>query len=364
MKAKKVLFGTSAWGLGHATRDLVLIRGLLSRGCEVTIVSTGRALRVLKQELGDSCRYLDWPDIPTTVAKTGFRFYVKTAVNIPRIIWTWIDEQRRFKQLLREERFDVIISDHRNGLVTSDIPSYYITHSPRYIAPWRDPVMEWAMERALAHWLKPMRKIIIPDDADGGMSGDMSHRIRFTPPERLVYIGILSSVRRRDDLPQDIDYFITISGPEPQRTLLEEKVLAQVSGLDGRIVIALGKPDEDTTKIQLRKGIEVYPYLDRAHQEEMLNRAKLVVCRSGYTTLMELAEIGRKALIIPTPGQSEQEYLAKTLRSRGIFYSVKQNKLNLVRDTEIARSYPGYTPAHTTEESVHRFLEAVLGEEK
>ncbi len=355
--SKKVLFGTSAWGLGHATRDLNLIRGLLSRGCDVTIVSTGEALKVLKSELGDSCRYLDWPDIPTTVARSSFRFYVKTTANIPRIIWTWYQEKRRLKQLLQRERFDFIVTDHRNGLVRPDIPSYFITHSPRYIAPWRDPFMEGIMEWFLAKWFSPVHKILIPDDEDGGMSGDMSHKVRFTPKDKLVYLGILSSVHRLD-LPQDIDYFITISGPEPQRSMFAEKVLAQVGNLNGKIVIALGTPGGTAPK--LGSGIEVYPYLNRAQQEEMLNRAKLVICRSGYTTLMELAEIGRQALIIPTPGQSEQEYLAKTLRERGVFYSVNQDKLDLVRDTEIARNYPGYTPHHLTAESVERFLATVL----
>ena len=354
---KKVLFGTSSWGLGHATRDLNLIRGLLSRGCNVTIVSTGGALRVLKGELGDSCRYLDWPDIPTSVARSSFLFYMKTTANVPRIMWTWHREKRLVADLLRRERFDLIITDHRNGLVRRDVPSCFITHSPRYIAPWRDPFMEGVMEWFLARWFSPVKKIIIPDDEEGGMSGDMSHKIRFTRREKLAYVGILSSVHRRN-LPQDIDYFITISGPEPQRTIFAEKVLSQVKNLTGKIVIALGTPGGKAPK--LGEGIEVYPYLNRDKQEEMLNRAKLVICRSGYTTLMELAEIGRTALLIPTPGQSEQEYLAKTLRERGVFYSVKQDKLDLLHDTQIARRYPGYTPKHLTDESVKRFLETVL----
>jgi len=354
---KKVLFGTSSWGLGHATRDLNLIRGLLSRGCEVTVVSTGGALRVLKGELGDSCHYLDWPDIPSSVARSSFLFYLKTTANVPRIMWIWHREKRRVAELLRQERFDLIVTDHRNGLVRSDVRSCFITHSPRYIAPWRDPFMEGIMEWFLARWFAPVYKILIPDDEEGGMSGDMSHKIRFTPREKLAYLGILSSAHRRD-LPQDIDYFITISGPEPQRTMFADKVLSQVDKLSGKIVIALGTPGGTAPK--LGNKIEIYPYLNRDKQEEMLNRAKLVICRSGYTTLMELAEIGRKALLIPTPGQSEQEYLAKTLRERGEFYSVRQNKLDLVRDTKIASTYSGHTPHHLTEESVERFLKTVL----
>ena len=354
---KRVLFGTGSWGLGHATRDLALMRGLLAEGCELTIISTGAALRVLQHELGTSCHYLDWPDIPTSVAPTSLGFYLKTIAHIPRILGTWFGERRRLARLLSEERFDLVISDHRNGLVTRRVPSYYITHSPRYIAPWRDPFMEAAMELFLARWFAPVRKILIPDEEKGGLSGEMSHKIRFTPPEKLVYLGILSSLRRRQ-LSEDIDCFITLSGPEPQRTLLQNVIFSQLSVLQGRIVIALGLPGGSVPPAP--EHIQIYPYLDRASQEEMMNRSKLIVCRSGYTTLMELAELSKRALLIPTPGQSEQLYLAKTLHQRGLFYSVQQDQLDLARALPLALNYPGYHPEHLTDASVERFLNAVL----
>lgn len=354
---KRVLFGTGSWGLGHATRDLALLRGLLAQGCELTVISTGAALAVLRHELGTSCHYLDWPDIPTSVAPTSLGFYLKTIAHIPRILGTWFQERRRLAQLLNGKGFDLVISDHRNGLITSRLPSYYITHSLRYIAPWRDPFMEAAMELFLARWFAPVQKILIPDDAGDGLSGDMSHKIRCTPPEKLVYLGILSSLRRRQ-LAEDIDCFITLSGPEPQRTLLQNVIFSQLSALKGRIVIALGLPGGSAPPAP--EHIQIYPYLDRTGQEEMMNRSRLVICRSGYTTLMELAELGRRALLIPTPGQSEQLYLAKTLRQRGLLHSVMQNKLDLARDLPLAMNYPGYQPKHLTATSVERFLETVL----
>jgi UDP:flavonoid glycosyltransferase YjiC (YdhE family) len=356
---KRVLFGTGSWGLGHATRDLALLRGLLAQGCELTVISTGTALAVLQRELGASCHYLDWPDIPTSVAPTSLGFYMKTIAHIPQILGTWFEERRRLAQFLSEERFDLVISDHRNGLITRRVPCYFITHSPRYIAPWRDPFMEATMEFFLARWFAPVRKVLIPDDAGDGLSGDMSHKIRFTPPGKLVYLGILSSLRRCQH-PQDIDYFITLSGPEPQRTLLQKAIFSQLSALQGhRTVIALGQPGGSVPP-GCSEHVRIYPYLDRAGQEEMMNRSKLVICRSGYTTLMELAELGKRALLIPTPGQSEQLYLAKTLRRRGLFHSVRQDELDLARDLPLAMNCPGYQPKHLTVTSVERFVETVL----
>jgi hypothetical protein len=334
------------------------MRGLLLEGCELTIISAGAALRILQQELGSSCHYLDWSDIPTSVASTSFGFYMKTIAHIPQILGTWFDERRRLAQLLSEERFDLVISDHRNGLISRRVPSYYITHSPRYIAPWRDPFMEATMELFLARWFAPVHKILIPDEEESGLSGDMSHKVRFTSPEKLIYLGILSSLRHRQ-LPENIDCFITLSGPEPQRTLLQNIIFSQLSALKSRTVIALGLPEGSAPPAP--EQIQIYPYLDRTGQEEMMNRSRLVICRSGYTTLMELAELGKRALLIPTPGQSEQLYLAKTLRQRGLFYSIRQDQLDLARDLSLATNYPGYHPIHLTQASVQRFLEVVLG---
>lgn len=357
--SKRVLFGTSSWGLGHATRDLVLMRALLQAGCRLTVVATGSALHVLQEELGDRARYLDWPDMPTSVAASSAGFYAKTVAHIPKILGTWFAEKRRTRELLQRESIDLIVSDHRYGMVTSRVPCYFMTHSPRYIAPWRDWFMEAVMERFMAQWLKPVRKVLIPDDEVEGLSGDMGHRVRFFPREKLAYLGILSSVRRRSAA-QDVDVFISISGPEPQRGLLQEAVLAQVGGLQGRVVVALGIPGGTVPSLSA-PHVELHAYLNRAQQEAMMNRSSLIVCRSGYTTLMELAELGKRALLVPTPGQSEQLYLAKTLRERGLFHSVKQHQLDLAADLLQAQQYPGYQPAHSTDVSAQRFLDIVLG---
>jgi len=357
--SKHVLFGTSAWGLGHATRDLVLMRALLQAGCRLTVVATGSALRVLREELGDRAQFLNWPDMPTSVAATSAGFYAKTVAHIPKILGTWFAEKRRTRALLEQQSIDFIVSDHRYGMVTSRVPCYFMTHSPRYVAPWRDWFMEAVMERFMAQWLGPVRKVLIPDDEVEGLSGDMGHRVRFFPREKLAYLGILSSVRRRTAA-QDVDVFISISGPEPQRGLLQEAVLAQVDKLQGRIVVALGVPGGAVPSVGAAH-VELHAYLNRTAQEAMMNRSRFIVCRSGYTTLMELAELGKRALLVPTPGQTEQVYLAKTLRERGLFYSVKQRQLDLAADLLQAQQYPGYQPAHLSDLSAQRFLKTVLG---
>ena len=355
----KVLFAVHDWGLGHATRDLVLIRALLSAGHAVHIVSHGRALHVLRDELGGSAAFTDLRDIPKPLGRRAAAFYVKMSLALPAVFSTFRRERRFARNLCRTEGIDCIVSDSRFGVALPEVPSYHLFHSLRQIIPGRPRSLERLVEATQKFILSPARRILIPDQRERGLAGDLCHDVACNWGGRLDYLGIISSLRRRQ-VEQDVDYFITVSGAEPQRTLFEELVLKQVQGLKGRVVVALGRPEVQHTVTDDGR-VAIHSFMDRAAQEEMLNRAKLVVSRSGYTTLMELAELGRRALLIPTVGQSEQEYLAAYHTRMGHLYSVKQSSLDLVRDTAIAETYAGLPSTDGTAQSVARFLEVVTG---
>ena len=161
---------------------------------------------------------------------------------------------------------------------------------------------------------------------------------------------------------KDIDYLISISGPEPQRTMLEEIFLLQIDGLKGKIVMTFGKSENHDELVY--KDIETYSFLTKEEREKYLNRAKLVISRSGYSTIMDLAVIGTKALMTPTPGQIEQEYLGQYHNNKGTFYSVDQNKINLVRDVEIAKKTTGIKRKCDVNKTVENILNVVSTVEK
>lgn len=355
----RVLFAVHDWGLGHATRDLGLIRGLLGAGHHVTVLSNGRALNLLRAELGDHCGFIAMRDIPKPLSRWPAWFYVKMSLSMPMVLATFQRERALTRRLHRQHGFDRIVSDSRFGVSLPEVPSYYLFHSLRQIIPGRPYRLEQLVEYGQRRLLRRARAILVPDLEHDGLAGDLCHNPYCDWGGRLHYLGNLASVRRVP-LPQDVDCFISISGAEPQRSLLERVVLRDAHRLPGRVVVALGRPE--------RKGpvrddghVAVHPYLDRQRQEEMLNRAKLVVCRSGYSTLMELAELHRPALFVPTPGQSEQEYLAEYHHERGHVYAVPQCDLDLVRDVARARTRPGLPPVPPSDRSVARFLRIVTG---
>lgn len=353
----KILFAVASWGLGHATRDLPLINRMLECGHDVTIVSNARALALLRQELGARCGFLAWPDLPLTLSKNAPMSYAKFTLSLPLAWRAIIAENRALERLLRGRRFDRIVSDSRFGIRSRHVASFQLTHGVRFIAPHRNPLIELTMEYIYHRCFGRVSRFVVPDFETNSLSGELSHNPRFVLAEQIAYIGILSSVRRQS-VPQDVDCYVSISGPEPQRSILEDIILRQVYDVPGRVVVSLGKPDEEQ-RCWTRGNVTVYSYVNRCQQSDLMNRARLVVSRSGYTTMMELAELGKQALLIPTPGQTEQEYLADIHLARGSFYSVPQSRLDLPRDVATARRYPGYVPEHTTEDSIARFMQIV-----
>jgi hypothetical protein len=218
------------------------------------------------------------------------------------------------------------------------------------------PAGEQIMERWLAAQMNHYRAVAVPDYATNSLSGRLSHDLRYFDPKKVRYVGILSHVRKLG-LPRDIDTFISISGPEPQRTKFEEIVMAQVDRLPGNVVIAAGNPDRRGH--ETRGRVEYFGYLDGPRQEEMTNRAKSMISRSGYTTIMEQAEVGvPRSLTVPTPGQTEQEYLSRYYQAQGNAPFVSQYELDLVRDLARAEAerFRGFTAPWKTEQSVKNFL--------
>ncbi|MFH0875946.1 MAG: glycosyltransferase family protein [archaeon] len=355
----KILFAVNSVGLGHATRCVPLIEGLIEKKNEVTILSSFRALQFLKEEFGSKVTsYFDVKDyatIPELFAKGKFtinEFIVKS----PKLMKDFLKEQRQFNKISKKFKYDRIISDSRFGIYTKGVPTFMLAHHIKLGIDFNAKLSETVTELFYYTMRHRYKNIIIPDFKNNGIGGELCHNFRFFSGDYIKFIGMTSMVKKLN-VPEDVDYFFSVSGPEPQRTVFEKKVLAAVPKIKGNIVITLGKPE---TKKYVKKGnVEIYDCLNREKQTEYLNRAKLVITRSGYTTLMDLAELGKKALLIPTEAQPEQEYLSEYHMKMKTWYSVELKNLELTKDLKIAQAYDGYKAEHFTKKSVQNFLRIV-----
>ena len=354
-----VIYGVCSWGLGHATRSLPVLRKLLDEGNNVTVIGHDRSLKLLQNELGKNVEYHDIPDYPMLLSENTRQFLAKSTVYWPIFIKKIESGLQQLSKLVSKKPYDIIISDARYDMYSKKIPSFFISHQMRIMNPLRIKMFESGSELFNLFFFKRFSGVMVPDYKDDDISGDLSHNLKRIDEDKLHYIGVLSDFQKKK-VKKDIDYFISISGPEPQRSMLEKKLLSQVQQLEGNIVITLGKSEKiSQTKT---RGITMYSFLTKEKREELLNRAKMVISRSGYSTILDLAVIGTKALMTPTPGQIEQEYLAEYHNKKGTFYSVNQNDIQLKRDIEIAKKTTGVTRSCDVKKTVENVMGVITSQ--
>ena len=255
------------------------------------------------------------------IAKPSFRYDVEEAKKL-------IKEYLQTQKVINDEKIDIIISDSRYGVYSKGAPAYFIIHQLRFQLSGIFKFIEFLGEWFNIFMFRHYNAIIIPDvKISPNLTGDLTHAGKIAHHPKLQYLGVFCSVTKLD-IEEDIDYFFSVSGPEIQRTLFEEIILGQIDNIPGKKVVVLGKP-EDEQSYDYIEYTEIYSHVNREKQNELLNRAKFVVCRSGYTTVMELVALKKPALMIPTPGQTEQEYLAHHYQGTGIFHIAKQDGLSL-----------------------------------
>jgi len=334
----KVIYGICSWGLGHATRSLPVIRKLIKENNDITIISNGRSLDLLKKELNEDVKYIDIPDYPMLISENTRQFIAKSIIYWPLFIKKMESGLQKLTKIVKNDNYDLIISDGRYDIYNKIIPSFFISHQMRIMNPLRIKFLETGSEIYNKFFFKRFKGVIIPDYEEDDLSGDLSHNLKRIDSNDLNYVGVLSDFKKYN-IKKDIDFLISISGPEPQRSIFEDKILSQINDLNGKIVVTLGKSDEK--KEVIRDNLEIYSFLNKERRENLLNRAKIVISRSGYSTLLDLAVIGTKAMMTPTPGQIEQEYLSKYHNQKGTFYSVNQNNINLKNDIKKVKETTG-----------------------
>jgi hypothetical protein len=357
-----VLVSPLNWGLGHATRDIPVIRALLDHGHEVTIAACGDALAVLSREF-PACRTIEYPDYPVAFS-AGHFLIPRFCAAIPSMVRGMAQEHATLEKILSRDRYDLVISDNRRGVYSHKVPSLFITHQLRYHMPvlyWPAGLLTIPVNR-FVH--EKFEQIIVPDNPPGStaLAGKLSLPQADAARERVFYAGILSSARQIA-CTEDLACLVVISGPEPQRTIFEGIVRANLANAGGSGTVLLGRPRASRSVVRIGDW-ECRSYVSTEEKAELMNRAQTIVCRSGYTTLMELAELGKKkALLVPTPGQTEQEYLADYCEQNRWFPSSDQAEPDLSLDPGQYRQYRGFPRdiPKTAENTLRLYNELLAG---
>jgi len=356
IRKKKILVAPLNWGLGHATRCIPVIRELLAQDADVAIAADERPYDLLRREFPS----LEFIRLPGFAIKYPSRDGIAAEIirQIPQIVFVTFREHRSLWKLARKQQFDAVISDNRFGLFSRKIPCAYITHQIRIIMPRQ---FNWASRfvyRLNKFMIERYSECWIPDyRGEENLSGKLSHGDPI--PRNASFIGPLTRFKILPDMKKEFDVLVVLSGPEPQRTVLENIVMEQLKNVKLNTLVVRGIP-EKSQRIKLSESISVVSSLDSNALNIAMLTSDLIVSRPGYSTIMDIAALGCKAVLIPTPGQTEQEYLAGELERKKLFFVRRQENFDLLEALNQSRNYTGFArrefDSSILRETVCRFL--------
>lgn len=312
------------WGLGHATRCIPIIHWLNSQCKKVIIASDGAALELLKQEFPD----LTYEVLPKYNIRYRYHSMIANLIlGSFRILKAIFLEKKSAQHLTKKYGVTVILSDNRLGFFNPKIKSLYMTHQVNLLhaKPWISKLGT----QIHRYYIRKFDHCLIPDfEGVESICPKLSHGLT----EEYTFIGPLSRIEKLN-LSPDIDILVILSGPEPQRTILEEELFHILVPLKTyKIVFVRGSNNQFGFSHLIHDNFTCLNLVSRVEIEHLLNTSRLLIARSGYTTIMDIRQLDIKGIWIPTPGQTEQEYLAKKLTENTKYKIINQNDLNNIEE--------------------------------
>nr|WP_315178232.1 glycosyltransferase [uncultured Flavobacterium sp.] len=324
---KTILIAPLNWGLGHATRCIPIIRALQENNYIPIIASDGIALELLRKEFPNVLT-LELPSYQIEYAKNGANFKWKLIKNGPKMIRAILEEKKIIQNWIEKYAIDGIISDNRLGVFSKKVPSVFITHQLNVMTG----NTTWITSKIHQSIIKKYTECWVPDlSGTPNLTGKLGHIDN--PNLKTKYIGPLSRLQKKL-LPKKYDLLVILSGPEPQRGMLEKHLKEEIVNYNGNAIFIEGNIEKEQ-KTTIIGNVTYYNFMNSTELEQAFNESEMILCRSGYTTIMDLAQLRKKAFFIPTPGQYEQEYLAKKLKKEGLVPYATQDDFRMENILEI-----------------------------
>lgn len=358
----RILVAPLDWGLGHATRCVPIIRELLAQGCDVWLAGEGSQEQLLKTEF-PQLPFLQLDGYNVRYSRSAAGLLLSIFRQAHKIIRAIKKENAWLKKMIAKYDLDAVISDNRYGLYHKKIPCIFITHQLNIKSPlgkWTEKILRKRnykyINRFTACW--------VPDNSnENNLAGELSHPEK-KPTVPVQYIGLLSRFNsypapaggdggKKDHL------LIILSGPEPQRSILENVIVKDISHYSGTATIVRGLPGS-LSVIPSTNMLQFYNHLSAKELNEEMLKAEYIISRSGYSTVMDVTALQKKSILIPTPGQTEQEYLGKYLFEKKIAFSVSQKGFSLTDALSKAKQFDYHLPQINhiglLEQAIHNFI--------
>jgi len=314
IKDQVVLFAPLNWGLGHATRSFPVITQLLQNNNRVVLASDGDALQWLKSEFPGLTIY--------TLPELKIRYSKKRGAmggiirHLPHFIKSVKKDYKAINTIIEKESINLIISDNRYGVYNPDIHSILITHQLKVNHP-----LGRFIDLPFRNFMEKFDEIWVPDFPDHALSGELSQPLEALSAP-IIFIGPQSRFKKTTTIEKDFKFLSIISGPEPHRSIINNALNEHLKQVDAPCSMVLGHPQPDKNNFKKEENLSIWSDLSSGDLENLIDRSEIIICRSGYSSIMDMWAKGKKALLIPTPGQPEQIYLAEYHHKKGLFKSI------------------------------------------
>jgi uncharacterized protein (TIGR00661 family) len=351
---KKILVAPLDWGLGHATRCIPVIRELLAQKCDVHLAGNGASLALLKKEFPVLPAY-SLPAYAPEYPRDGSMAW-KMLRQLPKFLRTIKQEHRDVEELVTLHAIDGIISDNRYGCWSSRVPSVFITHQSNILMPKRFGWLSGFVRRVNMSKMKKFTLCWIPDVPNRSLAGKLMTFGELPKDFKYEFIGPLSRFSPRLQDRTRYDLAAIFSGPEPQRTMLENIVVPQLEKSTLRYFVVRGVFRESESGADGHSA----DFMTSSELQQVIESSEIILARSGYSTVMDLAALGKRAIFIPTPGQTEQEYLANRLCDMGIAFYMQQKNFDLNIAIENSKRFTGFRNDRSNDGLVKKAIQNFL----
>lgn len=330
----RILVAPLDWGLGHATRCIPIINELISLNCEVFLAADKHTFSLLQKEF-PSTVILRLKGYNVSYSRNRIWLPLKILQQVPKIIWNVCKENQWLNRMINQYNFDAVISDNRFGLYSGKVPCIYITH--QLMIRTGNFFSEKIAQKIHYFFIKKFTACWVPDTEQNGLAGLLSHPSKI--PFNVKYIGPLSRFHSIKNKEKKYDLMFSISGPEPQRSIWEEIILNQLINFRGNAIVIRGLPSNVDEIQSHNKMIHIVNHLAGSEFNQAIEESEIIISRSGYTTIMDLIKLNKRAVLVPTPGQTEQEYLAQYLMDQKYFYCSPQENFSLTQSLKNYHSF-------------------------
>ena len=327
-----VLVAPLDWGLGHATRCIPIIRELIRLDFKVILAAEGLIKELFIAEFPEiKCLHLQGYRIKYARYKSLMPF--KIALQIPSILSSIRKENKWLKHSIDSNNIDIVISDNRYGLHSKKATCIFITHQLE-IRSGLGRIVNRSIQKLNYNYIRKFNQCWIPDFKElPGLAGSLSHPS--TKPETTIqYLGPLSRFQRTEIHTEEHLLFL-LSGPEPQRSIFEKILVKESKTIHQKIILVRGT-NNSSKPADLPDNVTVYDLLPSTELSILIDKSSFVIARSGYSTVMDMIIKKKKCIFVPTPGQTEQLYLANHLMKHQLAFCQLQTDFNLSRALHMA----------------------------